>query len=51
MSNGALWNFFARSLMTQPPQPEFDRDEVAVCMVIAFCMGNAALSVIYTLMT
>ena len=29
----------------------FDRDEVVVCMVIAFCLGNAVLSVIYRLMT
>jgi hypothetical protein len=34
--------------MTKPP-PEFNRDEVIVCMVIAFCLGNATLSVIYTL--
>jgi hypothetical protein len=31
--------------------PTFDRDEVVVCMVIAFCLGNAVLSVIYRLMT
>jgi hypothetical protein len=31
--------------MKSPPQ--FDRDEVIVCMVIAFCMGNAVLSIIY----
>jgi hypothetical protein len=36
--------------MTEPDF-EFDRDGVVVCMVIAFCLGNAALSVIYRLMT
>jgi hypothetical protein len=30
---------------------EFDRDEVMVCIVIAFCLGSAALSVIYRIMT
>ncbi len=29
----------------------FDRDEVIVCMVIAFCLGNAVLSAIYQLLT
>ena len=29
----------------------FDRDEVILCMVIAFCLGNAALSAIYRLWT
>jgi hypothetical protein len=33
------------------PDFAFDRDEVVVCMVIAFCLGNAALTVIYRLMT
>jgi hypothetical protein len=33
------------------PDPEFDRDEVIVCMVIAFCLGNAALTIIYRMMT
>jgi hypothetical protein len=27
------------------PDCEFDRDEVVVCVMIAFCLGNAALSV------
>ena len=27
--------------------PAFDRSETIVCMVIAFCLGNAALSIIY----
>jgi len=33
------------------PISEFDRDEVIVCMVLAFCLGNAALAIIYDLMT
>jgi hypothetical protein len=33
------------------PDAEFDRDDVIVCLVIAFCLGNAVLSVIYRLMT
>ena len=31
-------------------RPEFDRDEVIVCMVIAFCLANAMISVIYRVM-
>jgi hypothetical protein len=37
--------------VVRPATPEFDRDEVVVCILIAFCLGNAALSVIYRLMT
>jgi hypothetical protein len=33
------------------PTSEFDRDEMVVCMIIAFCLGNAALKLIYGLMT
>jgi hypothetical protein len=33
--------------MTPEPPSEFDRDEVIVCMVIAVCLGNAMISVIY----
>jgi hypothetical protein len=33
------------------PDVDFDRDEVVICMLIAFCLGNAALSIIYRLMT
>ncbi|SDJ51323.1 hypothetical protein SAMN05444171_1540 [Bradyrhizobium lablabi] len=29
------------------PLPEFDRDEVIVCMVIAFGLGGATLDLIY----
>jgi hypothetical protein len=32
-------------------QPEFDRDEIVVCMVLAFALGNAMLTVIYRLMS
>lgn len=31
-------------------RPEFDRDEVIVCMVIAFCLANAMISLIYQVM-
>jgi hypothetical protein len=29
--------------------PGFDRDEVVVCMVLAFAIGNALLTIIYRL--
>ena len=32
-------------------QPEFDRDEIVVCMVLAFALGNAMLTIIYRLMS
>jgi hypothetical protein len=32
------------------PAPEFDRDEVLVCMVIAFCIAAASVSTIYRVM-
>jgi hypothetical protein len=34
------------------PRPEItpDRDEVIVCMVLAFCISNAMISLIYKLM-
>jgi len=35
--------------MTEPA-PEFDRDEVLVCMVLAFCLAGATVSVIYGVM-
>jgi hypothetical protein len=28
----------------------FDRDEVIVCMVVAVCLGNAMISVIYRIL-
>ena len=28
-------------------KPEWDRDEIIVCMVGAFCLGNALITVIY----
>jgi hypothetical protein len=36
--------------MGKPQQTEFDRDEVIVCMIIAFCIGNATLAMIYRLL-
>jgi hypothetical protein len=33
-----------------PETPEFDRDEVIVCMVVAFCVGNAVLTIVYRLL-
>jgi len=32
------------------PTPEFDRDEVLICMVLAFCLAGALVSVIYSVM-
>jgi DNA-directed RNA polymerase alpha subunit len=32
------------------PTSEFERDEIVVCIVIAICLGNAALREIYGLM-
>jgi hypothetical protein len=29
-----------------PPPPEFDRDEVLVCMAVAFCLAGASTSII-----
>jgi hypothetical protein len=31
-------------------KPQFDHDEFVVCGVIALCLGNAALGIIYRLM-
>jgi hypothetical protein len=31
-------------------ETEFNRDEVVVCMVLAFAIGNALLTIIYRLM-
>ena len=36
--------------MTEPT-PEFDRDEVLVCMVLAFCLAGASVTVIYGVMS
>jgi hypothetical protein len=33
----------------QREPPDFDGDEVVVCMVLAFCLAGAALNVIYQL--
>jgi hypothetical protein len=32
------------------PSPQFDRDEVVVCMVIAFCIAAASVTTIYHVM-
>jgi hypothetical protein len=37
-------------LTNREKPPAFDRSETIVCMVIAFCLGNAALSIIYRVM-
>jgi hypothetical protein len=36
--------------MTEPT-PEFDRDVVLVCMVLAFCLAGASVTVIYGVMS
>jgi hypothetical protein len=28
-------------------EPDWDRDEIIICMVLAFCIGNALITVIY----
>jgi hypothetical protein len=33
-----------------PPPPEFDRDEVLVCMAVAFCLAGASTSIVYRLL-
>jgi hypothetical protein len=30
--------------------PEFDRDEVLVCMALAFCLAGASASIVYRLL-
>jgi hypothetical protein len=37
-----------RARETMPPA--FNRSETIVCMLIAFCIGNATLSIIYRMM-
>jgi len=32
------------------PPPEFERDEVLVCVVIAFCIAAASVTTIYRVM-
>jgi len=32
------------------PPPEFERDEVLVCVVIAFCIAAASVTTIYCVM-
>jgi hypothetical protein len=33
-----------------PPPPLFDRDEVLVCMTLAFCLAGASTSLVYRLL-
>jgi hypothetical protein len=40
----------ARSGYQEMPAPEFDRDEILVCMVIAFCIAAASITTIYRVM-
>jgi hypothetical protein len=35
--------------LKQPP-PAFDRDEIVVCMTLAFCLAGASTSIIYRLL-
>lgn len=39
-----------KAMRTFGNQPKFHRDEVMVCMILAFAIGNAMLSSIYRLM-
>jgi len=32
------------------PSPKFDRDEVLVCMALAFCLAGASTSIVYRLL-
>jgi hypothetical protein len=32
------------------PPPPFDRDEVLVCMALAFCLAGASASLVYRLL-
>jgi hypothetical protein len=43
---------FFRSLKDDMKQqlPKFDRDEVLVCAVLAFCMAGASIELIYKLL-
>jgi hypothetical protein len=33
-----------------PPPSEFDRDELLVCMTLAFCLAGASTSIVYRLL-
>jgi hypothetical protein len=33
-----------------PPPPPFDRDEMLVCMALAFCLAGASTSIVYRLL-
>jgi len=34
-----------------PPPPPIDRDEVLVCMALAFCLAGASTSLVYRLLS
>ena len=34
-----------------PPPPEFDRNEVLVCMALAFCLAGASTGIVYRLLS
>jgi hypothetical protein len=34
-----------------PPPPEFDRNEVLVCMALAFCLAGASTSIVHRLLS
>ncbi len=36
--------------MSGQPNPEFDRDQVLVCMVLAFCSAGGFVTAIYRVM-
>ena len=40
----------ARIDLLSPPSPPFDRDEVLVCMALAFCLAGASTSLVYRLL-
>jgi hypothetical protein len=40
----------ARIDLLRPPSPPFDRDEVLVCMALAFCLAGASTSIVYRLL-
>ncbi|MGY2906908.1 hypothetical protein ACVWVY_005929 [Bradyrhizobium sp. URHC0002] len=33
-----------------PPPPELDRDELPVCMALAFCLAGASTDLVYRLL-
>jgi hypothetical protein len=43
------WNDAGDLRLARMPPPEFERDEVLVCMVIAFCIAAASVTTVYGL--